>query len=419
MRTQAHLELVKKITPIVGAEKVEMCTVLDYDVVVQKSNAFKPNDLVVYIEIDSILPDGLSQEKKIELRALKKQLESTSKLDRAPIQEKIDAVLSTSTAPEFEFLRSKNFKIKTMKFNSIGVYSLGIVFGLDLITNTIARLPDTSPYKTFVPDVGKDVTELLGIKKIEDDDESISNVERVSSKLESVFMRFSWYRMARGKIKKMFKVCGTWPSFLPSPSDENNIQQIFSRVKNKIGTERLIATEKLEGQNVSIFTKKVPFLFWTRRIVGVCSHTRYIRDKDYPVVKSIRRLGYDKKVRDIGGEWFIRGEHCGPEIQCAAKNIYGLTEKKFYVFEVWNLTNRSILNFEQTKGFCAQHGFEMVPIVNDNYKLANTVDEVLKYSDGLSAIGSHPRREGIIIRDFSYKYSMKAKNPIYLAEHGL
>ena len=54
----AYTVKIKDIKPIEGADKIELATVMDYTVVVKK-NEFQPGDIAMYIEVDSVLPDGL------------------------------------------------------------------------------------------------------------------------------------------------------------------------------------------------------------------------------------------------------------------------------------------------------------------------------------------------------------------------
>ena len=54
----AYTVKIKDVKPIEGADKIELATVMDYTVVVKK-NEFQPGDIAMYIEVDSVLPDGL------------------------------------------------------------------------------------------------------------------------------------------------------------------------------------------------------------------------------------------------------------------------------------------------------------------------------------------------------------------------
>jgi RNA ligase (TIGR02306 family) len=56
MRKLASIRRIKDINPIVGADKIELCTVDGWKVVVAKDVNHKIGDLVIYCEVDSFLP---------------------------------------------------------------------------------------------------------------------------------------------------------------------------------------------------------------------------------------------------------------------------------------------------------------------------------------------------------------------------
>jgi len=91
MRQLASIQIVKNIVPIVGADSIEKLEVLGWELVAKKGD-FKIGNFCVYIEIDAILPER----------------------------------------PEFEFLRERKFRIKTVKLR--GQISQGIAFPLDILT---------------------------------------------------------------------------------------------------------------------------------------------------------------------------------------------------------------------------------------------------------------------------------------------
>ena len=112
-RKLAHIEKISWIKPIKDADKIELCGILGWQCVIAKKENFKIGDKVIYIEIDSIVP-----EKK----------------------------------PEFEFpSETGRFRIRTVKLR--GEISQGLVI-------PISYLSDFSKY-----DIGDDVTEVLGIVK--------------------------------------------------------------------------------------------------------------------------------------------------------------------------------------------------------------------------------------------------------------
>lgn len=140
-RALAHIEKIESITPIEGKDRIVLAEVLGWTVIVQKSD-YEVGQKCVFCEIDSVFPER----------------------------------------PEFEFLRSKKFRIKTMKMG--GVLSQGICFPLSI-------LPEGN-YK-----LGEDVTELMGITQYEpamDREETDgSEATKVTGKYPGFLMRWSWF----------------------------------------------------------------------------------------------------------------------------------------------------------------------------------------------------------------------------------
>ena len=69
------------------------------------------------------------------------------------------------------------------------------------------------------------------------------------------------------------------------------------------------------------------------------------------------------------------------------------------------------------KEILKKYNIPTVPIIDANYIMPDTVDEVLNYADGESAIDGG-MREGIVFRDMNGDLSFKAvSNPFLLKYH--
>lgn len=66
----AYVVRVGEIREIPGADRIELASVMDYTVVVKKGE-YKPGDFGIYVEVDSLLPDGLSDELRAKYQAIK------------------------------------------------------------------------------------------------------------------------------------------------------------------------------------------------------------------------------------------------------------------------------------------------------------------------------------------------------------
>lgn len=118
MRKLASIQKILKTEPIINADSIEKATVLGWNIVIKKDE-FKTGDSVIYVEIDSVLPE-------MEL---------------------------------FEFLRNKKFVIKTVKLR--GQVSQGICFPISVLEKFIPI------EKINQLQEGDDVTAIIGIKKYE------------------------------------------------------------------------------------------------------------------------------------------------------------------------------------------------------------------------------------------------------------
>lgn len=412
----AYIVKIKDVTPIEGADKIELAHVLDYTVVVKK-HEFSPCDLALYIEVDSVLPDGFTPEQKVTYEAIKdgsyfKGLETTVEEANAAMER----LKAASKYPYFEFLREKKFKIKSMKLSKFGVISQGILFRPSDLKITDAKL-------------GKDYTERFEIRElVQDEEEAGLNTQcKKDGWFVRFMMRYGWFR----RWRKRKKISETWSDTFPAKSDEENVQKLFTRMKTQYGDKEWALTEKLEGQNISIYTENVKtgiFRKKTGKRVGVCSRTRELNPngtgKNFWY--TVKRLGLDEKIKNIPGEWWCRGEHVGPGIQ---GNIYKLPQTDVIFFDFYrkekylDTSNENVmrtrwvkLNFEESKAFAKQWDLKFVPILDEHYKLPDTAQQMLEESDKNTVFGNNfkHKREGFVarLRD-DYTVSFKVKNPFY------
>lgn len=414
-RPLAHIEKVVSTYAIEGADNIEMTQILDFHVVTKKSEHAEVGDLVVYVEVDSILPDGLDAKLSVELKALRKQLDKATGENIETIKAQIEAIVSQNTRPEFEFLRQKKFRIKAVKYLS-KVISQGIIFPLSILPEGIT------------PSEGLDVTEALGIVKVIEDAEE-SNTTEVESNviksplevfLDKKFMRYAFYR----KLKHAYKGeenKGVWPTWGPCKSDEENAQKIYSKLLEKYGTTGggWYVSEKLEGQSMAAYRRATPRLFGLAQNVrfAVCSRSRnIITDDGSRFWQTAKELNLEDRLNAIGKNLFIRGEHCGGKIQ---GNIYKFPDHRLYLYEVFDIDSQKLLNYYEYLEFCNRYNFDHCPIIDGDFSLLPTVQEMLEYSNGMSVYGGGDvMREGLVFRrKDDPSVSFKVRSPQYLIHH--
>ena len=203
-RKLATIEIIKELRPIENADKIEVAIVKGWECVVKKGE-FKVGDKIIYVEVDSVMPDK----------------------------------------PEYEFLRDRKFRVRTIKLR--GQISQGLVL-------PISTLPQNSSYFS----IGHDVTELIGITKYlspsERDEitQQERNIANDKNRLRKFMMKYSWFR--RLFLSKKQK--SGFPYWV-AKTDEERIQNI-PHVLQQFADKEVYVTEKIDYQSVTFTGKLVP-----------------------------------------------------------------------------------------------------------------------------------------------------------------
>lgn len=368
-RKLASVQRVREIRPIEGADSIEIAVVNAWHVVTKKGE-YKPGDLCVYCEIDSYLP----------------------------IRE------------EFEFLRKSSYKkmgdlegfrLKTIRLR--GELSQGLLLPLSILEGPdemkigISEQPwgsqlQLGPYdNAMVIEEGTDVTDLLGIVKYE---------APIPASLAGVAK-------------------GGFPGFIRK-TDEERIQNLTSKY-DKLQEEKYYTTEKLDGSSATYYFKDGVF--------GVCSRNLELQDpgvfepgsvlcedgverpkKENTYWKVARELFIEEKLGTLEQNYCIQGELIGEGIQ---GNPYKLKGHTLKIFNVFNIDTQEYLSLDEMISFLEkinvdQNPLELVPILQYEYKLPDTIDEVLSQAEGKSSLNPNTEREGIVIRNHNKTVSFKA-----------
>jgi len=347
MRTLASVQKIESVLPHTNADSLEIARVLGWNVVVKKGE-FKAGDLCVYVECDSILPER----------------------------------------PEFEFMRSKKFRVKTIKLR--GQVSQGICFPLSILPQ------DCDLYYKSVPYVDDDCTEILGIVKYDPE-----------------------VAMNHGGPNALH--ISTFPSFIPK-TDEVRVQSMPRLLSDYKGT-LCYATEKLDG---SSFTA-----YYTRGKdgdhMGICSRNQEIK----PIPENAGNVFYEVAKQynlfENMHEWYcniaIQGEVIGPKIQ---GNRYNLKKPELRLFSILFINDWIYGNLGKLEEVSRALKIPTAPIIKDAFKLPATVDEMVEMSKGVSELNPSVPREGIVVRSWNHipdpnhkvsKLSFKVINPDYLLKY--
>ena len=219
-RALAHIEKIKWKQAISGADNIELIGVLGW-VCIAKIGEFEVNDWCVYIEIDSKVPE----------------------------------------AEWSEFLRSKHFKIKTMKLGKFGVISQGIALPLPIFGVDFGDIRE-----------GTDVTELLGITYATPEDNArkanLDKYKVMAQRRPDIFKQ-KWAKwMMKHELGRvaMFAIFGKkkdsqkgFPTHLPfvHKTDEDRIENLPWILEDH--DARYIKTTKIDGTSGTFALEKKMF----------------------------------------------------------------------------------------------------------------------------------------------------------------
>lgn len=371
-RKLASVQRIKAIKPIDGADRIEAVQVLGWNCVAKKGE-FQEGDIVVYFEIDSLLPD----------------------------------------VPMFEWLRGSSwsqklnkYKISTHKFRS--QISQGLVVPINQLEEMYAQINQNYNRKTYPvgilsPEEGDDLTVELNIEKYE---------PPISNGSLGELINHEWY--------------------VPK-TDEERIQVCAGNVLPEykaIDDCDWYASIKLDGTSCTVGLFADTFLIGGRNqwYKGPNMYTETV--KKYGDIEA-KLKDYQEKT---GVYVVFQGELCGPGIQ---SNRLGLAEKEWFVFNAFiseTGENDTYKKCDKDKMLllCEEFGLKHVPIINydNNFdfnittdvdgivtELLNYVDKI-KYRDYFGDAAPGQTAEGVVFRKNDMTYSFKVVSNKYLLKGG-
>jgi len=230
------------------------------------------------------------------------------------------------------------------------------------------------------------------------------------SRQSNKFTPFQKWMIRHFRLYRRFKL-GKRIKSIPYPetvqkSDETNIQKIFNAYKSQFNYMKFYKTEKLEGQAATYLT------IGKRKKYHIYSHNVHKNPKGNGNWEIIgRKLDMENLLKSLDKNYAIQGEICGPGIQL---NIYNLKELTFFVYKVTESDTGNQLNYEELCAFCRDTNLAMVPVLETNVKLPDSVENTLKDAEGKSVLNNSVQREGIVWRSMSNQHiSFKAKSKTY------
>ena len=266
---------------------------------------------------------------------------------------------------EFEFLRktsykkmsdgSEGFRLRTIRMRN--QLSQGLILPIHIL-----------PLGELVSE-GKDVTEMLNIVKYE---------PPIPAELA-------------GKVKGLF------PSFIRKTDEERiqNLSDKYEAIKNS--GKDFYVTEKLDGTSATFYVKDGEF--------GICSRNLELLDsEDNTFWKVARELNLEESLSKLGYNICIQGELIGEGIQ---SNPYKMRGQSVRFFSTFNIDEQKNIPFTKFLILMEELGLKTVPVLDYNFELPNTIDELLVLADKKSELNGNFDREGIVIRSYDRKISFK------------
>lgn len=365
---QRKLVTVRKISnlsPIEGADRIELASVDGWNVVVEKG-LHEVGNYIFYFEIDSFIPNEL-----------------------APF-------LSKGKEPR-EYNGVKGEKLRTIRLK--GQLSQGLILPMfavfkenftkileaflenskDSLLASYVRTPDSKLFHAELSNSNLDFASLLDIQKYE--------------------------KPLPACLQNTAK--GNFPSFIRR-TDQERIQNLWDKYKEKYNDVPFEVTLKLDGTSFTCYYNNEDF--------GVCSRNlELLPDENSVYWKMVAKYKIDEKLKILKRNVAIQGEILGEGIQ---NNLDKIKARELYVFDVWDIdAQRHLTTYERMDfmqhfnsalpqpnneiGLDIPFYLSMVPVVKGidvfkNLSEFSTIQDILGFADGPSINCDY--REGIVFK---------------------
>ena len=380
-RELAYLVKVDAVTPIAGYDRVELAHVGGWTVVVGKGE-FKAGDPAVYFEIDSQLPE------------------------KPPFS-------------DMEFLASKHYKIKTQKMCksiSQGLLMSVAQFGWEIQADGSVWDPGSGDHgRHNLNDESRFLTKELEVTyAIPEDNKrkanSMDKYKKMAQRHPKLFRLkiFKWLmKQSWGKTllffffgKKKDTKTG-WPAHICSKTDVERVQNMIWVLNDK---DPYIATEKVDGSSFTVTAErtkfgKIKYKVCSRNVVFEDENQKCFYDSNiyfemyhkYNLKEKITKILNDLNLQNVA----IQAEIYGTGIQ---KRDYSLNnEHKIAVFHI--VSNNIKYPMDKVVKICTKYDLPHVPVINYNYILPNTLNELQEFVEKYSSNLDGKEKEGIVFYD--------------------
>ena len=392
-RELAYVVKINSVEPIVGSDNCEAAIVGGWRVMVRKGQ-FKADDLAVYFEIDSKLPENDER---------------------------------------FAFMARKNYKVKTQRYTFGGK-------GLMISQGLLMSAEDLGWNKEDMTEFGDErfVTKKLGVTYAVAEDNIRKSSGDPNQKYKAMGARhiklaktrwWRWLMKREWGRKLLFKFFGKkkdnprgWPNHFPyiHKTDEERCENMPWILQNK---EPWIVTEKLDGTSCTYILErlkgrnKYEFYVLSRNVrqkdeTQACYHDHNIYWDlafKYDIENKLKQyLNVNQEMTYV----CIQGEGVGS----VQGNPLKLKEDDLYVF---NFIDSMQGRYPSTIGreIIEKMGMKWVPILDENFILPDDMETFKQMATAPSAVNPAVMREGIVLRQVADGMSFKNVSREYLLKH--
>ena len=383
-RELAYVVIINEIMPIEGYDRVELARVGGWWCIVQKGQ-FTVGDPAIYFEVDSKVP---------------------------------------SDRECFAFLAKRKYKVKTLRM--CGVISQGLLMHPSDFGWTIKEDNDGTPvigtyvsgkdYKLHRPDdETRFLTKELGVTHIEDEDNKptprVDKYKAMAQRRPNIFKQkwARWFMRREWGRKIMFAVFGGkkdkkngWPSHIAAKTDVERVQNMIWVLKDK---RPYVASEKVDGSSFSAMVErgrfgKIKYYVCSRNVVFDTPDAPCFYDSNiyfeawnkYNLKEIITNILNDYNLPNVA----IQAEVYGDGIQ---KRDYSLHNGEHHMAVFHIVSNGVKFTMDKTVEVCEKYGLPHVPIVDDDYILPDTIEELQTYVESAQSMIDGKPREGIVFYD--------------------
>jgi len=406
LRELAYVVIIDNIEPIQGSDNCECAVIGGWRVMIRK-NEFKKGDPAIYFEIDSYLDPS---------------------------------------NPAFTFMEKKKYKVKTQRYTfggkgnfiSQGLLMSAANFGWTIesaqFAGGLVYIKDNNGTPHFPGDNESCfLTKQLGITYAVAEDNtrkaaSADKYKKMAQRHGKLFSKqpFRWLMKRTWGKKLLFVFFGKkkdkkseWPSHICSKTDVERIQNMIWVLNDKTP---YIATEKVDGSSFTVTAErtkfgKIKYKVCSRNVVFEDENQKCFYDSNvyfemyhkYNLKEKITKILNDLNLQNVA----IQAEIYGTGIQ---KRDYSLNnEHKIAVFHI--VSNNIKYPMDKVVEICTKYDLPHVPIINYNYILPNTLDELQEFTEKYSSSLDGKEKEGIVFYDTIGQKYFKFVSPNFLMKY--